>query len=220
MPIPRLVRFRARALPAGTRIKARALYTGYVAEHDLAQAARRATRRQGRGRRLGGRRRGRRAAAQAALAARPQDGAGRPDVAPAGRREHAGGGARGARARPATRRHRRRTGARRLHDAAGATRRCRSPRPATTPSSRPCAAPTAPCWCRSARRARPSRPIAPGSWPSAAWWPWCRRARCRPQSLADAVGRALAGPSLRSFPPCDVNGGPATAALASPDSAC
>jgi predicted glycosyltransferase len=34
-----------------------------------------------------------------------------------------------------------------------------------------------------------------------------------PQSLADAVARALAGPSLRSFPPCDTNGGPATAAL-------
>jgi predicted glycosyltransferase len=34
-----------------------------------------------------------------------------------------------------------------------------------------------------------------------------------PDSLADAVGRALAGPSLRSFPPCDANGGPATAML-------
>ncbi len=34
-----------------------------------------------------------------------------------------------------------------------------------------------------------------------------------PQSLADAVARALAGPSLKSFPPCDVNGGPATAGL-------
>lgn len=34
-----------------------------------------------------------------------------------------------------------------------------------------------------------------------------------PQSLADAVGRALAGPSLKSFPPCDMNGGPASAAL-------
>jgi predicted glycosyltransferase len=34
-----------------------------------------------------------------------------------------------------------------------------------------------------------------------------------PESLADAVRRALAGPSLRSFPPCDVNGGPATALL-------
>ena len=34
-----------------------------------------------------------------------------------------------------------------------------------------------------------------------------------PESLADAVGRALAGPSLRSFPPCDVDGGPTTAAL-------
>jgi predicted glycosyltransferase len=33
------------------------------------------------------------------------------------------------------------------------------------------------------------------------------------QSLADAVDRALAGPSLRSFPPCDVGGGPKTAAL-------
>ena len=33
------------------------------------------------------------------------------------------------------------------------------------------------------------------------------------QGLADAVGRALAGPSLKSFPPCDVDGGPATAAL-------
>ena len=33
------------------------------------------------------------------------------------------------------------------------------------------------------------------------------------QSLADAVGRALAGPSLKSFPPCDVDGGPKTAAL-------
>ena len=32
-----------------------------------------------------------------------------------------------------------------------------------------------------------------------------------PASLADAVGRALAGPSLRSFPPCDANGGPAAA---------
>ena len=36
---------------------------------------------------------------------------------------------------------------------------------------------------------------------------WCRRARCRPTSLADAVGRALAGPSISSFPPCDVDGG-------------
>jgi predicted glycosyltransferase len=34
-----------------------------------------------------------------------------------------------------------------------------------------------------------------------------------PESLADAVGRALAGPSLRSFPSCDANGGPATASL-------
>jgi predicted glycosyltransferase len=34
-----------------------------------------------------------------------------------------------------------------------------------------------------------------------------------PQSLADAVARALAGPSLKSFAPCDTNGGPATAAL-------
>jgi predicted glycosyltransferase len=34
-----------------------------------------------------------------------------------------------------------------------------------------------------------------------------------PQSLADAVDRALAGPSLRSFPACDTEGGPATAAL-------
>ena len=34
-----------------------------------------------------------------------------------------------------------------------------------------------------------------------------------PQSLADAVARALAGPSLKSFPPCDTNGGPATAQL-------
>ena len=34
-----------------------------------------------------------------------------------------------------------------------------------------------------------------------------------PQTLTDAVGRALAGPSLRSFPPCNAAGGPATAAL-------
>lgn len=34
-----------------------------------------------------------------------------------------------------------------------------------------------------------------------------------PQSLADAVARAMAGPSLKSFPPCDANGGPTTAAL-------
>ena len=33
------------------------------------------------------------------------------------------------------------------------------------------------------------------------------------QSLADAIGRALAGPSLKSFPACDVDGGPKTAAL-------
>ena len=33
------------------------------------------------------------------------------------------------------------------------------------------------------------------------------------QSLADAIGRALAGPSLKSFPPCDVDGGARTAAL-------
>ena len=31
--------------------------------------------------------------------------------------------------------------------------------------------------------------------------------------LAAAVERALAGPSIRSFPRCDANGGPATAAL-------
>jgi predicted glycosyltransferase len=34
-----------------------------------------------------------------------------------------------------------------------------------------------------------------------------------PQSLADAVARALAGPSLKSFPPCDVDGASVTAAL-------
>jgi predicted glycosyltransferase len=34
-----------------------------------------------------------------------------------------------------------------------------------------------------------------------------------PESLADATRRALAGPSLKSFPPCDANGGPATANL-------
>lgn len=33
------------------------------------------------------------------------------------------------------------------------------------------------------------------------------------QSLADAVGRALAGPSLKSFPACDIDGGRKTAAL-------
>jgi len=33
------------------------------------------------------------------------------------------------------------------------------------------------------------------------------------QSLADAVGRALAGPSLKTFPRCDVDGGAKTAAL-------
>jgi predicted glycosyltransferase len=33
------------------------------------------------------------------------------------------------------------------------------------------------------------------------------------QSLAEAVGRALAGPSLKTFPPCDVDGGSKTAAL-------
>jgi len=33
------------------------------------------------------------------------------------------------------------------------------------------------------------------------------------QSLADAVGRALAGPSLKTFPPCDIDGGVKTAAL-------
>jgi predicted glycosyltransferase len=33
-----------------------------------------------------------------------------------------------------------------------------------------------------------------------------------PETLADAVRRALAGPSIRSFPPIDANGGPATVA--------
>lgn len=33
------------------------------------------------------------------------------------------------------------------------------------------------------------------------------------QSLADAVGRALAGPSLKTYPPCDIDGGAKTAAL-------
>jgi predicted glycosyltransferase len=33
------------------------------------------------------------------------------------------------------------------------------------------------------------------------------------QSLADAIDRALVGPSLRTFPPCDVDGGSKTAAL-------
>ena len=31
-----------------------------------------------------------------------------------------------------------------------------------------------------------------------------------PESLADAIARAEAGRSIRSFPPVDVNGGPAT----------
>jgi predicted glycosyltransferase len=33
-----------------------------------------------------------------------------------------------------------------------------------------------------------------------------------PQSLADAVARAMQGPSIRSFPPIDVQGGKATVA--------
>ena len=33
------------------------------------------------------------------------------------------------------------------------------------------------------------------------------------ESLAAAIGRALAGPSLKSFPPCDIDGGAKTAAL-------
>ena len=37
--------------------------------------------------------------------------------------------------------------------------------------------------------------------------------RLTAESLAAAVSRALAGPSLRSFPPCKVDGGPASAAL-------
>ena len=32
-------------------------------------------------------------------------------------------------------------------------------------------------------------------------------------ALADAIDRAMAGPSLRSFPPCKTDGGAATAAL-------
>jgi predicted glycosyltransferase len=34
-----------------------------------------------------------------------------------------------------------------------------------------------------------------------------------PDTLAAAVGRALQGPSIRSFPPCDLNGAATTAAL-------
>ena len=34
-----------------------------------------------------------------------------------------------------------------------------------------------------------------------------------PQSLADAIGRAMDGPSIRSFPPCDAGGAAATVAL-------
>lgn len=34
-----------------------------------------------------------------------------------------------------------------------------------------------------------------------------------PRGLADAVGRAMAGPSIRSFPPCDARGAAATVAL-------
>ena len=111
-------------------------------------------RRQGRGRRLGRRRRRRRAVARGrARGARPK-------TALADRTWRCCSGAnmpaRTARARRRGR-HRHRAGAARLHDACCATPRSRSPRPATTPPSRPCAAPTAPCWCRSAPSARPSR---------------------------------------------------------------
>ena len=158
--------------------------------------------RQRRGRRLG------RAAApsarrccEAASPARPQDGAGRSDLAAAGRREHAGG------ERAALARRRTgivdRAGARRLHDAAAQRRRCRSPRPATTPSSRRlCCADRAVLvpfgTARETEQADRAALLAergmvavvpPGT--------------LSPDSLADAVGRALAGPSLRSFPPCD-----------------
>src|SRR5262245_1711885 len=78
---------------------------------------------------------------------------------------------------------------------------CRSPRRATTPSSKPCAAPSVPCSCPSPPNARPNRPIAPICWPSAAWSPSCRRARCRlPRWPTPCAARWPARRSAASHP--------------------
>ncbi len=192
------------ASPAGCSIKERAFYTGYVSERDLAQGMQSAEGKDEVVVSVGGGAVGA-PLLKAAIAARPKDGAGRPHLAIAGwartcrRRTEAALARRG--------RHRHRAGACRLHDASCATPRSRSPGRLQHDRSRPCAAPIAPCWCPSPPSARPSRRIALRRLAERGMVAVVPPGTLSAQSLADAVGRALAGPSLESFPPCDVDGG-------------
>ena len=164
----------------------------------------------GRSRRLGGRRRGRRAVAAGCRRGAAADGAGRPDVASAGRREHAATGlahAANSKELSSNRRARDFTDAAAQRDAVDLAGRLQHHRrdPVLRRPRRPGAV-------RHRARDRAGRSRDAG-WPSAAWWPG---------AAGHAVGRTpgrcrrsapCAGPSMRSFPPCDVNGGAATAAL-------
>ena len=210
---PRLVEF-ARSFAGWDRIKSRALYTGFVAEHDLSQRAQ-ATKgnvAEGSGDVVVSAGGGAVGAPllHAALAGAAEDGAGRSDVAPAGRGEHAGGGARGARragpgiviepARPDF--------TTLLAKAALSISQagynttietlCCADRAVLVPFGTERETEQADRAALLAERGMVAV-VPPGT--------------LSPESLADAVGRALAGPSLRSFPPCDANGGPATASL-------
>ncbi len=200
------------SFPAWPDIQARALYTGYVSDWDGAQTFP-TSRRQGRGDRVGRRRRRRRAAAlHAAIAARPlsrrwpiANGVCWSDrtCRPRSLRSLTASAGRG---------HRRRAGARRLPVVAA---QCGAVDLAGGLQHRgrdAAAMAIAPCWCRSARHARPSRRIARAFWSSAAWWRRSPRTICTPASLAAAIAKAWGRPSIRSFPPVDARGGAATVA--------
>ena len=201
MPIPRSY-LSTGASPAGRASRTRAFYTGYVAERDLARRMQSAEGRDEVVVSVGGGAVGA-PLLEAAIAARPQDGAGRPALAAAARRRicrrrdrvDARAASEGIVVEPA-----RADFTTLLRNAAlsisqaGYNTVDRDP---VLRRSRRAGAVRAPS-------ARPSRPTAPRLLAERGMVASCRPARCRRNSLADAVAGALAGPSLRSFPPCDV----------------
>ena len=202
MPIRALVEFDAELCRLGPHQVARPLHRLCRGARSVAAAKppRRSAGRQRRSRRVGGRRRGRRAAAARRPRGAAEDGAGRSDVAPAGRREHAGGRARGARERPATRH-------RRSNRRAPTSPRLLAQCDAVDLPGRlqhhhrdlVLRRPRRPGALRHGARDRAGRSRA-RCWPSAAWWPSCRPARCRPRAWPTAVGAGPGRPVVAQLP--------------------
>jgi predicted glycosyltransferase len=204
---PRLVPFE-RSFAGWAHIKERAFYTGYVSERDLAQGMQGAEGKDEVVVSVGGGAVGA-PLLKAAIAARPKTALADRTWRFAAGREPAGAGSRCARPRA---RHRRRTGPARLHELLRNAALSISQAGYNTTIETLCCADRAVLvpFATERETEQSDRAQALSERGMVAVVP---PDTLSAHSLAEAVGRALAGPSLKTFPPCDIDGGAKTAAL-------